>query len=95
LEKYNIFNFNYKVKTGWGLTNGVTRLHYSRSKWEDRIGYEVGVNILPGRFGVFFYLWIINIKKALAKKLVEKQNHIGILKELITLLNNPVGNYYG
>ena len=80
--------FNHSIKMGLVKINGTTRFHkYKYSRCDGVTGYEVGVNIIPKRFGVLFYIWITNERKRLEYQLRGKDEYIEILKEMITMLS--------
>jgi len=78
---------NYSFKFGIYNMNGTTRFHkYKYSRGDGVTGYEIGMNIIPRKFGFLFYLWVTNKRKNLEFKLRGKEEYIEYLKELITMM---------
>lgn len=80
--------FNYQLKIGCIRTRGTTRFHTYKYKTEGKTGYELGVNIIPRKFGVLLYLWIINKEEQLREVIREKDDEIEHLMELIKVCMN-------
>ena len=78
---------NYRLRFGWVKTTGTKRVHWYRYKSEEQTGYELGVNIVPRRFGVLVYMWIVNTKAELENKLRQKEEYIESLKDIIRMLS--------
>ena len=78
--------FNHSVRINIIRTSGSKVFHYFKYRGIGTTGYELGVNIIPKRFGILFYMWIDNNDKLLKKRIQEQKELIDDLKETLFML---------